>query len=288
MKNPKVLSLFDGIAGAAVALQRLGVTPSCYYASEVNPHAIRIAQRNFPKILELGDINKLNIAGEYFDLVVFGSPCTDLSIGRKNRESLAGKSSSLFYRAVEILQEVQPKYFLMENVASMSQASQKEISHILGVEPILINSVNFTGQNRQRLYWCNWKVTETLPQPPERWHRNVLLPIDQAFHPTLQLSQKAIDYMNRQVSGGRNHWDFGHHSDTNNKASSCVIANFKKGVPYNVLLDCRAKALMIRKFHPTECELLQGFPPNYTKGIPDTHRYDVLGNSFTVDVMEYL
>lgn len=42
--------------------------------------------------------------------------------------------------------------------------------------------------------------------------------------------------MNRCVKGGRNHWDFKHHSDADNDKSSAVVANFYKGVPYNVLV----------------------------------------------------
>ncbi len=97
-------------------------------------------------------------------------------------------------------------------------------------------------------------------------------------------SQKALDYMNRKVTGGRNHYDFAHHSDIKNNKSSAVVANFFKGVPYNVLIDLGC----IRKFHPIECERLQTIPDNYTEGISDTQRYKAIGNGWTVDVVSHI
>lgn len=44
----------------------------------------------------------------------------------------------------------------------------------------------------------------------------------------------------------------------------------------------------IRRLTPLECERLQGFPDNWTEGIPDTRRYRCVGNAVTVNVVEYL
>ena len=55
MKKLKVLSLFDGISGAAQALKELGVECD-YYASEVDKWAIEISRKNHPDIVQLGDV----------------------------------------------------------------------------------------------------------------------------------------------------------------------------------------------------------------------------------------
>ena len=102
--------------------------------------------------------------------------------------------------------------------------------------------------------------------------------------PSLLLSEKAIDYMNREVKDGRTHWDFQHHSDVTNTKSAAVVANFFKGVPYNVLRDWNC----IRHFHPTECERLQTVPDNYTNHVSNTQRYKILGNGWTVDVIAHI
>jgi len=106
----------------------------------------------------------------------------------------------------------------------------------------------------------------------------------------LVLSEKAIKYMDRKVKDGRTHWDFKHHSDIENEKSATVVANFFKGIPYNVFKDWNC----IRRFHPIECERLQTFPDGFTKyGIIDgkvkemsqTQRYKMLGNSWTCDII---
>ena len=100
----------------------------------------------------------------------------------------------------------------------------------------------------------------------------------------LLLSEKAMEYMSRQVKNGRTHWDFGHHSDVRNPKSQTVVANFLKGIPYNVLKDWDC----IRKFHPIECERLQTLSDNYTEGVSNTNRYRALGNGWTVDVIAHI
>ena len=296
-----VLSLFDGISGAQVALRNLGVTPSLYCASEINRKSIQITRNNFPFTVQLGTVEGLDASGfisySRYDLVVFGSPCTDLSVAKKNRQSLQGKSSSLFYEAIKVLKVVKPRYFLMENVASMSEASKNEISELLGVEPVRINSNHFIPQNRDRLYWFNWKMPE-LPVPtPKRFEELLFdeqMVNDDASYFKYNISSKGLAYMTRTVKGGRDHFSFKHHSDTENKNSACIVSNFKKGVPYNVLIDRRVTKLhrlylpWYRHFDPVECERLQGFPDDYTKGVANTHRFEAIGNAFTVPVIDHI
>jgi len=97
-------------------------------------------------------------------------------------------------------------------------------------------------------------------------------------------SEKALAYMDKTVSGGRTHWDFMHHSDIRNDKSAVVVANFFKGVPYNVFRDWDC----IRKFHPIECERLQTVKDNYTEGVSNTQRYKMLGNGWTIDVISHI
>lgn len=100
----------------------------------------------------------------------------------------------------------------------------------------------------------------------------------------LVLTDKALAYMNRTVKGGRNHWDFKHHSDINQEKSATVVANFFKGVPYNVLIDNDC----IRALHPVEVERLQTIPDNYTAVVSKTQRLKMLGNGWTIDVIAHI
>lgn len=150
----RVLSLFDGISCGRIALERAGILVESYYASEVDKYAISVAQKNYPDTIQLGDINTIDFkqfVGK-IDLIIGGSPCQDLSVAKQNREGLSGKQSGLFWKFVEALETIKPRFFLLENVASMSKENKDIISKALGVEPILINSALVSAQQRKRLY----------------------------------------------------------------------------------------------------------------------------------------
>lgn len=156
MNGLTVLSLFDGISCGRVALERADIPVSKYYASEVDKYAIKISAKNWPDVMQIGDIKNVWARNlPKIDLLIGGSPCQDLSIAKGNRQGLKGSQSSLFWHYVRLLRTCKPKYFLLENVASMPKAAKEEISRVLGVEPILINSALMSAQQRKRLYWTN-------------------------------------------------------------------------------------------------------------------------------------
>jgi len=163
----KVLSLFDGISCARVALERAGIKVRDYYALEIDKYAIQISQKNYPLILQLGDVKKYHYCGNKgeFDLLIGGSPCQDLSIAKRNRKGLDGERSGLFWEYVRILKETKPKYFILENVASMHKDAQDLITKTLGVEPIMINAALVSAQQRKRLFWTN---IQNVTQPEDR------------------------------------------------------------------------------------------------------------------------
>lgn len=69
-----VLSLFDGISCGQVALKRAGIKVDNYYASEIDRHAIKVTQTNFPNTIQLGDITKISIKSFFLSGVdsIFG------------------------------------------------------------------------------------------------------------------------------------------------------------------------------------------------------------------------
>jgi DNA (cytosine-5)-methyltransferase 3A len=167
-----VLSLFDGISAARVALERAGIKVDRYYASEIKPHAIKITQAMYPDTIQLGDVTRIDFATlPPIDLIIFGSPCQDLSCANSEQKGLEGARSGLFYKAVEAIRICKPRWFLMENVASMKPGEKEKISRTLGefytndllamyCEPVRINSSLVSAQMRDRLYWCNWNVSQ--------------------------------------------------------------------------------------------------------------------------------
>ena len=234
-----VLSLFDGLSGGRVALDRAGLPITNYYASEIDKYAIAVSQANYPEIIRLGDVkdwHDWNI--EMPDLIIAGSPCQGFSRAGKML-NFNDSRSALFFTFLDILNhylDINPGLnFMLENV-SMKKEYIEIISEMLGVCPIKIDSALVSGQRRTRYYWTNIGDVKQ-PEDKEIMLNDVLQNIDLS---KFMLSEKAVNYMNREVSGGRNHWDFKHHSDTSNNKSACMVANLFKGVPYNVLIDRRA------------------------------------------------
>lgn len=166
-----VLSLFDGISAGQVALERAGIKVDKYFASEIDKHAIKVTQKNYPNTIQLGDVVNIDTSTlPKIDLLIGGSPCIDISFSGKMKgigtetleEYLKLKSegfefegqSFLFWEYIRILREVKPKYFLVENVR-MKKEIQEVFERELGVKAIAINSNLVSAQNRYRLYFTN-------------------------------------------------------------------------------------------------------------------------------------
>lgn len=172
-----VLSLFDGMSCGQQALQRAGIKVDQYFASEIDKYAIKVTMANFPDTKQLGSV--VDVDGyslPKIDILIGGSPCQSFSFAGK-RKGMATKDeqeiltldhylqlkkegfefegqSYLFWEYMRILNEVKPKYFLLENVM-MGEKWEKVLSKAIGVKPIMINSALLSAQNRQRLYWTN-------------------------------------------------------------------------------------------------------------------------------------
>ena len=161
-----VLSLFDGMSCGQLALQRAGIKVDNYFASEIDKYAIEVARKNFPNTIELGNVTRIDtkdllewcgkLKSKGIDLLMGGSPCQGFSFAG-GQVAFDDPRSKLFFEFVRIKEELQPKYFLLENV-KMKQEFQDVITKYMGVEPIEINSSLFSAQNRRRLYWTNIPV----------------------------------------------------------------------------------------------------------------------------------
>lgn len=149
-----VLSLFDGMSCGQIALDKLGIKVNNYFASEIDKHAIKVTQTNYPDTIQLGDVTKVKGAElPKIDLLIGGSPCQGFSFAGKQL-NFDDPRSKLFFEFVRLKNECKPKHFLLENV-KMKKEYQDVITEHLGVEPIEINSNLLSAQNRKRIYWTN-------------------------------------------------------------------------------------------------------------------------------------
>jgi len=157
-----VLSLFGGMECGRIALDRMGVPITKYYASEIDKHAIKVTMANYPNTIQLGSV--VDVKAEQLpeiDLLIGGSPCQGFSFAGKGL-NFEDPRSKLFFEYVRLLNECKPKYFLLENV-KMKKEHEQVITGLLGCRPMRVNSALVSAQNRERLYWTNIPVL-TMPK----------------------------------------------------------------------------------------------------------------------------
>ena len=187
-----VLSLFDGISCAKLALEKAGIKINKYYSSEICPNALAIQNHHYSgdtNYIQLGDVCKIDgvALSEEIDFIIFGSPCKNLtSVNSVDRSGLLGEESKLFYEALRILKEMKAFYpsnkkiyFLMENVWSMTKHDKDEITKELtnvfsDTKLVMINSSDLAPANRRRLYWTNIPNVG-VPEPVEIKYQDIVV-----------------------------------------------------------------------------------------------------------------
>lgn len=277
--NMKVLSLCDGMSIAHIALDKIGIPVEKYYAAEIKPIAIKVTKDNYPDTIHIGDVNKISYKGGilytengnynvgHIDLMVFGSPCQSFSRCMKTdmRVGLEDKTrSGLFFECYRILREVQPTWWLLENVASMKAEDRDYLTECMGVEPIRINSKLVCAALRDRYYWTN------IP--------GITQPEDKGI--TLQ-SVLTSGYTDREkartllVSDSRPLRD-----------KQKMLHRYKKFT--TIVWEERGNDDSIRYLNQTELEKCQTVPEGYTRCLTRNEAADVLGDAFTVDVIAHI
>ena len=304
MKGINVLSLFDGMSCAMLALEKLGIPVKNYYASEIDKFAIKVSKKNYPNIIQLGDVTnwrEWELPG--IDLIIGGSPCQGFSNAGK-RLNFEDPRSKLFFEFVDIVNHYNPKYFLLENVR-MKEEHRQVITDYMKVEPIMINSALVSAQNRVRYYWTNIPAVK---QPKDKGIiLNDIVEVD------------AIADRDKRFCITQNYWK-GSNLDiyTKRKRNQIVFVKgaalrnqvTKRGIEaqMNIRKDSKSNCVVpswphklngcveydednkpkFRKLTPLECERLQTVPDNYTDSVSNTQRYKMLGNGFTVDVIAHI
>jgi len=293
LKELNVLSLFDGISCGRVALERAGIKIDKYYASEIDQYAMQITQKNYPDTIQLGNITKITEEQldklEKIDMIIGGSPCQDLSNYKYDRgevSGLNGEKSGLFYDYIRILKYVKPKYFLLENVASMEDKWKNLMSEIIGVQPIMINSSLVCAAERKRLYWTNIPnisqpqdkgillkdiVLKSSDVPDKYWYTKYPITIhdgDVKIAATIHLNGHR---QTKEVYG------------LNHKCNTLLCDGNGGNLVKKILQDGKCRKLM-----PIEYERLQTLPDFYTDCVSDSRRYTAIGNGWTVDVIKHI
>ena len=164
----KVLSLFSGIGAFEKALKNIGVDYDLVGYSEIDKYASKsyAAIHNVDESMNLGDITKINEKElpKDIDLITYGFPCQDISLAGKQKglfnEDGSKTRSGLFFEALRIIEETQPRVAIAENVKNLTGKKFKPQFDIV------LKSLEDAGYNN---YWQVLNAKDYgIPQNRER------------------------------------------------------------------------------------------------------------------------
>lgn len=308
-----VLSLFDGMSCGQIALNRIGIKPEKYYASELDKYAIKVTQANYPDTIQLGDVTKWrewDIDWSSIDLLIGGSPCQGFSFAGKQL-AFDDPRSKLFFVYVDILNHIKSVNpgikFMLENV-KMKREYLDIINEILGTEFTMINSNLVSAQSRPRCYWASWSFN----QPKDKGillsditqddacssyavSDAVLSRIDRKQYSKPKVYPDKTGTLNTKNNSGQMScdsgttfiWFIGRGNNPSGQRAldgkaPCLTSSSWQ---WNNYLELSG---MVRRVTEIEAERLQTVPDNYTDCVSSAQRYKMLGNGWTVDVIAHI
>ena len=296
-----VLSLFDGMSCGQIAFDKLGIkfdgVNNKYFASEIKKHAIKVTKHNYPNTIHIGDVTKVSYKngtlytenGEYevgkIDYLIGGSPCQDFSYAKlqtskNNKYGLEGDKSKLFYEYLRLLKEINPKYFLLENVR-MKEDSKSQLDEYLGVEGRYINSIDFSFQNRPRFYWTNINI---LPYEAKDINFQDYKDTDEEYCDNFKVNPTPSRLKMWNDGKGSNNFNSGCANVSNSNFVYCLTRTQDR-CPNSGLVKYKD---FCRYLTQRELEAAQTVPRGYTDCLTYSQAQCVLGDGWTVDVIAHI
>jgi DNA (cytosine-5)-methyltransferase 1 len=294
----RFVSLFTGVGGLDLCLEQAGW--ECVYQVEIKKWCYQTLQRNWPNVPKQKDVHDVNGALiPIADVIVFGSPCQDLSLGGK-MEGLKGDRSSLFFEATRIIKEMLdatkgqfPKYAIWENVpGAFNTNGGADFGKVLdtlaevgamGIEWACLDAQHFgLPQHRLRLF----TVACFCPTRSDRGGREIL----HVTHVGRRFIAKSGDAFRSDPTTPAAMFGGGRSKTWKEREVAVTLTATDKRAPSNgVVYGDR-----IRKLTPIEHERLMGWPDNHTafradgKKNSDAARYEMCGNGVAAPVAQWV
>ena len=156
----KIGSLFAGIGGFELGIERAIPNSSTIWQVEQNEFCQRILKKHWPNATIYNDvkhINKNNV--EPVDILLGGFPCQDISIAGKRKGINEGKKSSLYFEMHRIISELRPRIVVMENVPAITNRGLSEVLGSLSeigydAEWTIISAKDFGAPHLRKRWFC--------------------------------------------------------------------------------------------------------------------------------------
>ena len=289
-----VASFFDGMRSGRICSERAGLKIDEYYSSEIDPYALKVANKNYWEDEEnqLGDITEIDTSElKNIDLIIGGSPCQSFS--RSGDGSGFDGKSKLFWEFARMVKELKPKYFLLENVL-MKKEWEDVISNELGVKPVKINSTLFSAQKRPRLYWTNIPFSLNIPDKNIQL-KDIITGTHKKInnHPLVIKSNGGKFWIKNATKKGYLIAEEGDSVNLEVPKSKTRRGRVGKGKTNTLNTACNYAMVLngdLVELNIVEYERLQNLPDNYTKcdGVSLAQRKKMIGNGWTVDVIVHI
>ena len=290
----KFIDLFAGIGGIRMPFQNLG--GKCVFSSEIDKYAAQTYEANYGE-KPSGDITQISAETiPDFDILLAGFPCQAFSIAGK-RKGFEDTRGTMFFEVERILEEKQPKCFLLENVKGLTNHDKgitfKVMLDILEnklnykVYYKVLNAKNFgLPQNRERIMIVGFKNHDIKFNFPEDTNIETKLGNILIDNPDTKYTISDKIWASHQMRKERNRakgngFGYSLFNENSNYTSTISARYYKDGS--EILIEQNGKNP--RKLTPREAARLQGYPDKFKIVVSDTQAYKQFGNSVPVNMI---
>ena len=260
-------SLFTGIGGFDLGFEKIGIKTS--WQVENNTRCKKVLRNKWPKVTRYEDVKKVGKKNlKPVDVISSGFPCQDLSTSQNGRKGgLQASRSGLFFEAARIIDELQPKWFVLENVLGLLSSNEGEDFKTV-----------ITTLSKRR-YCVSWRVLDSKYFGVPQGRRRVF--IVGSLGNTSSAQVLFEDFTQVEQSYER---------EAPPQALVPVAINPYQhgsngiGISRTVhTLDSRPDRIVLAPFDPDRMGDATGFP----EGV-DEDRHSMIGNAVTVQVAEWI
>ncbi len=299
----RFIDLFAGIGGFRWALEG-ELDGECVFASEWDKFAQKTYEANFGHVPD-GDITELDPASiPAHDILTAGFPCQPFSIAGVSKANALGRAhgfshatqGSLFFNVAKIIEEKQPRAFILENVKNLRSHDKGNTFRVITealtelgyhFESKILDARHWVPQHRERIFIVGFRDAEdfdhfawpSVPTKPQKFRTILDDDVEAKYTLTDGLWTYLQSYAAKHKAAG-NGFGFGM-TDLDGVSRTLSARYYKDGS--EVLVPQRGKNP--RRLTPRECARLMGYPEDMKIVCSDTRAYKQFGNSVAVPVV---